>query len=331
MNLTEMQECSIFKRNIKRDHGYRERAAPFTEMRKIMTLKHIRVFVTVYQEESITRAAVRLGMTQPATSLSIKELEEYYGTKLFERSGRGIRITEAASHLYSHAARLMSLYDELDQEMKNWNTNGRLRIGSSISIGSCILPSLMVRFSKKYPDLDLYVKVDSSDVIEKNILENHLDFALIEGTVHSDNIYSEIFLNDELIPICSRFHPLAGAENVELESLKNEHFLMREKNSGTRELAEANFALKDFHIKPVWESTSTAALINAVAAGLGISVLPKRMLEKQLRMHQIFSFSIRDLDLKRHYYLVYHEKKYISPVMQDFFDMIREMSDSQSN
>ena len=180
-----------------------------------MTLKHIRIFVTVYQEESITRAAEKLHMTQPATSLAIREMEEYYHTKLFERSGRGIRVTSAGTRLYPSAARLLSLYDEMDAEMKNWDTSGRLRIGSSISIGSCILPQLINRFSKKYPELELYVKVDSSDVIEQNILENHLDFALIEGSVHSEKLNSSVFLDDELVPVCSRFHPLAGAEDIE--------------------------------------------------------------------------------------------------------------------
>lgn len=290
-----------------------------------MTLKHLRIFIAVYQEESITNAARALGMTQPAVSLAVRELENYYNTKLFERSGRGIRITEAAARLYEDASHLITLYQEMDEKIKNWNTSGKLRIGSSISIGSCILPKIMVRFTQKYPDLDTYVKVDSSDIIEKNILENRLDFALIEGAIHSDKISSEIFLNDELIPICGRFHPLAGATDVELKSLKNERFLMREKNSGTRELAESNFAWKGFHIHPVWESTSTAALISAVSAGLGISILPKRMLEKQLRTHQIFSFTIKDLDLKRHYYLIHHVNKFISPVMQDFFDMTKEL------
>lgn len=290
-----------------------------------MTLKHIRIFVTVYQEESITRAAEKLHMTQPATSLAIREMEEYYHTKLFERSGRGIRVTSAGTRLYPSAARLLSLYDEMDAEMKNWDTSGRLRIGSSISIGSCILPQLINRFSKKYPELELYVKVDSSDVIEQNILENHLDFALIEGSVHSEKLNSSVFLDDELVPVCSRFHPLAGAEDIELDSLKKEHFLMREPNSGTRQLADSSFALKNFQIKPAWESTSTAALINAVSIGLGISILPKRMLEKQLRMHQIASFTIRDLDLKRHYSLIYHENKFVSPTMQEFFDMLEDI------
>lgn len=264
-------------------------------------------------------------MTQPATSLAIREMEEYYHTKLFERSGRGIRVTSAGTRLYPSAARLLSLYDEMDAEMKNWDTSGKLRIGSSISIGSCILPQLINRFSKKYPELELYVKVDSSDVIEQNILENHLDFALIEGSVHSEKLNSSVFLDDELVPVCSRFHPLAGAEDIELDSLKKEHFLMREPNSGTRQLADSSFALKNFQIKPTWESTSTAALINAVSIGLGISILPKRMLEKQLRMHQIASFTIHDLDLKRHYSLIYHENKFVSPTMQEFFDMLEDI------
>ena len=281
--------------------------------------------MTVYQEESITRAAEKLHMTQPATSLAIREMEEYYHTKLFERSGRGIRVTSAGTRLYPSAARLLSLYDEMDAEMKNWDTSGRLRIGSSISIGSCILPQLINRFSKKYPELELYIKVDSSDVIEQNILENHLDFALIEGSVHSEKLNSSVFLDDELVPVCSRFHPLAGAEDIELDSLKKEHFLMREPNSGTRQLADSSFALKNFQIKPTWESTSTAALINAVSIGLGISILPKRMLEKQLRMHQIASFTIHDLDLKRHYSLIYHENKFVSPTMQEFFDMLEDI------
>lgn len=293
-----------------------------------MTLKHIRIFVAVYQEESITRAAERLGMTQPATSLAVKELEEHYHTKLFERSGRGIRVTAAGKQFYTSAARLLSLYNEMDQEMKNWNTSGKLRIGSSISIGSCIMPQLISQFNKHYPELEVYVKVDSSDVIEQNVLENRLDFALIEGSVHSSKLKSQVFLDDELIPICSRFHPLAGAEEVELQQLKGEHFLLREPNSGTRQLADSSFALKNFHIEPIWESTSTAALINAVSIGLGISILPKRMLEKQLRMHQIFSFTIKDMDLKRHYSLIYHENKFISPTMQHFFDMTLKLKDA---
>lgn len=290
-----------------------------------MTIKWIKIFVTVYQEESVTGAARKLKMTQPATSLAIRELEDYFNTKLFERSGRGIRPTEAARHFYPSAVRFLSLYEEMDDEMKNWNQTGKLRIGSSISIGSCILPQLMKKFTKKYSDLDIYVKIDSSDVIEQNILENHLDIALIEGTVHSDKLQAEIFMDDELIPVCGRFHPFADRETpITLEELKKEHFLMREENSGTRELAESCLKVNGFLLHPAWESTSTAALINGVSAGLGISILPKRMLEHQLQMHQLFPFQIEGMNFTRHYYLIYHKNKYLSPVIKEFFEMTQD-------
>ena len=99
-----------------------------------MTLKHLRIFTTVYEKESITDASKELGLTQPATSLAIKQLEEYYSTQLFARNNRRIYITEAAKQLYAYAAPIIASYDEMDNEIKNWDNTGKLRIGSSISI-----------------------------------------------------------------------------------------------------------------------------------------------------------------------------------------------------
>ena len=289
-----------------------------------MNLKHIKVFVNVFQEKSVTRAAKRLGLTQPATSLAVRELEEYYGTKLFEKDGRGIRPTDAAVHFYPEASRLISLYDEMDAGMKNWNVEGRIKLGSSISIGSCILPGLIKKFNYKYRDLKIQVTIDSSDVIQNKIIENQLDFALIEGNVHSEKIVCEKFMQDELVPICSRFHKFAGREDVEISELLNEKFLMREPNSGTRQQAESCFKMNGIFIEPIWESTSTAALINAVAEDIGISVLPKRMLDYQIKMNKIFTFSIKGINLKRDYNIIYHENKFLNDTMKDFINMIKE-------
>ena len=290
------------------------------------TLKHIRVFHTVYQEESVTGAARKLHMTQPATSLAIRELEEHYQTKLFERDGRGIRPTDAARHLYPFAARLLSLYKEMEDEMKDLDTTGRVRIGSSISIGSCLLPSLISSFRSTHPQIDLYVKVDSSDVIEQKLLENELDLALLEGNIHSSQLFIRTFSEDSLVPICSPSHPLAQATEVPLDRLYREQFLMREPNSGTRQFVNSCFEARGFTIQPAWESTSTAALIHAVSANLGISILPRRMLEDQIRAGQISTFRIQGMDLTRHYYLVYHRSKYLTPAMQDFITLLGGIS-----
>ncbi|MCR5624823.1 MAG: LysR family transcriptional regulator [Lachnospiraceae bacterium] len=289
-----------------------------------MNIKHIRVFINVYNEKSITRAAEKLKLTQPATSLAIKELEEYYNMKFFERSGRGIRATEAAEHFYPEAARIISLFDEMDDNMKNWNVAGRLRIGASISIGSCILPSFIKEFRRMYKDLDVYVSIDSSDEIQNRVLENKLDFALIEGNIHSNKIKSQKFMEDELVPICSRFHKFAGKEDVDLQEVKNEIFLTREKNSGTRQQVESFFSTNGVMLEPKWDSTSTAAIINAVSEDIGISVLPKRMLDYHIKQHKIYTFSIKGIKMTRDYNIIYHENKFITQPMKDFFEMVQK-------
>ncbi len=288
-----------------------------------MTLKHIRIFAAVYQEVSVTEAAKKLNMTQPAVSLAIRELERHYETKLFERYGRTIRPSGVAETLYEYASQLLSLYDEMDAEILNWNVGGNLRIGCSISIGTCLIPYYLKRFKEEYPELQTYVKIDSSDVIEEMILENKLDFALIEGMVHSDKIKYESFLEDELVTICGKSHHLSEKENVSLEELKQENFLLRERNSGTRELIETEFAARDFFIKPVWESTSTTAIINGVTAGHGISILPKRLLDEQIRLGQIIPLHMKEISFKRFYYIIYYQKKHLMPAALDFIEIIK--------
>lgn len=288
-----------------------------------MTLKHLRVFVKVYELNSITKAAKALQMTQPATSLAMRELEEEYHTKFFERSGRGIIATQAAAHMYEYAARVMSSFEEMDEEMRNWNVAGKLRIGSSISIGTCLLPEFLKQYTYRYQELDTYVRIDSSDVIEQMIVENKLDFALIESSAHSAKVISESFYDDSLVAICGRFHRLADKDVITLEDLSKERLLLREPNSGTRQLVDSTFLLHGYTVSPIWESTSTAALIQGVKHELGISILPKRMLETHIRHHEVVPLKIKNVDFKRHYHIIYHENKYITEPMQAFMDMIK--------
>ena len=294
-----------------------------------MNVKQIRVFTTVYEEKSVTRAARKLGMTQPSVSLALRELEGQYNTKLFERDGRGIRPTDAADHFYPDAAHFLTIFRELDESMSNWNQEGTIKIGASISVGSCILPALVKRLQQDYPELRIQVTVNSSDIIEEKILENKLDLALIEGNIHSEKIHSERFLDDEILPICSRFHRFAGRDDVTIEELANEKFLMRESTSGTRQQAEAALHTKGLQIQPVWESTSTAALANAVQEDLGISFLPKRMLEDKLRTSRVVPFGIKGVRLERKYHLIYHENKFVSEPMQDLIELARQLRDHE--
>ena len=300
-------------------------------MEKQLSIRNLRVFVTICQEKNITKAAKQLDISQPAASLAIREMEEHTGTTLFERDGRGIRLTRAAKYFYPMVHQMLKIYDEMEYEMIKWSSTSNVHIGSSISIGACILPSIIQEYNQNYPETEVRVSINSSEIIEQAILDGSLDIALIEGSIHSDKIESQCFLEDELIAICGMFHPLAGKTQVPLARLRNENFLFREKNSGTRELIETVFSQKDFFVEPLWESTSTAALINAVAQGIGISILPKKMLQEQLEHHKIFSFSIEGVDLSRNYYVIYQKKRFMTVPVENFLSLVQSWQEKRTD
>ena len=111
---------------------------------KILTLRHMKIFTTVYRCGSVTRAAQELHLAQPSLSVAIRELEEHYGVRLFERTGRAISPTQAAGALYGYASHIVSLFDDMEKQMRNWDTLGVLRLGASVTIGTHILPDLIL-------------------------------------------------------------------------------------------------------------------------------------------------------------------------------------------
>ncbi|WP_077610391.1 LysR family transcriptional regulator [Clostridium sp. Marseille-P2415] len=288
-----------------------------------MSIKTLIIFVTVYKEESITAAARKLNLSQPAVSAAIKELENHYSVRLFERMGRGIQKTNAAHHLYEFASHITALYLEMDKDFKKQERATPLRIGSSISIGTCLMPGYIKEYMDTFHVPMPYIKIDSSDIIEKMVLENNLDLALIEGCIHSDKLMAEPFTKDKLVLICSPFHPLASKKTVALDDIKEEHFLLRERNSGTRELAESTLMLQDFLLKPILESTSTTAIINAVIAGLGISILPERMLTDYFKSGKLVPLQIKGIEFKREYHIIYHQNKYLNPEIIHLIEFIK--------
>lgn len=283
-----------------------------------MTLKHMKIFVAVCNEKSITLAAKKIYMSQPAVSLAIKELEEHYDTKLFERLSRKLYITEPGKKVYSYAVHIVSLFDELENNVKSWNGGGRIRIGTSITIGTQLMPKFVKEFSGYHPKVEIYVTIDSSDVIENKILSNELDIALIEGVVHSGNILHEHLTDDELVVICSRENELSSLEKVTIEDLKNQHFLLREKNSGTREIVENFLSVNGFIVNPYWESTSTQAIVNAVKLNIGISILPLKLINSYQNSENLYRLNVEDFDLKRQFKVIYHKNKYLTEVEMQF-------------
>lgn len=290
-----------------------------------MTLRHMKIFVAVCKANSITLAAKKLYISQPAVSNTIKELENYYGVHLFDRISKKIYLTEAGKLVYNYALHINSLFEELETSIKNSDTIGRLRIGSSITIGTHFMPNYISKFKLKFPNIQTFVTIDSSDIIEKLVIKNELDFALIEGVIHSEDIISRDFINDELIVICNPQNPLLQKEVVSIEDLSTQNFLMREKNSGTRELAESILLLHNISLNPIWESSSTEAIVNGVSKGIGISILPLQLVQDFIHRNQISRLDVSGLNFKRQYHIIYHKNKFLTPASIEFMELCYSM------
>lgn len=290
-----------------------------------MTLRHLRIFIAVYETLSFTKAGKKLYLAQPAISLAIKELEEYYHVPLFDRIKHSIYPTEFGENFYKYASHILSLMDEMEDFTKDWNTNRTLRIGSSITIGNNILPSLIKSFSKLYPQTDVEVIINNSSVIESAILQNTIDFALIENEPTFEKISKIPFMQDSLCTLISIDHPLAKQDNITLKHLSNEHFLMREKGSSVRELVDSIFIANQFSVKPYWESTSTQALIRAVENNLGVTTLPYQLIKHRYDHSKVILLDIPELNIQRSYNIIYYEGKFLSKTAKAFFDLCKQM------
>lgn len=288
-----------------------------------MTLRHLKIFVTVYETTSITKASEILHLAQPSVSLAISELEKYYGIYLFDRISRRLYITENGKKFYQYALHIVSLLDEMEKEIKNWDTIGTLRIGSSITIGNFYLPLLIKEFQKQYPNIKVQVKINNTEKIESFLLKNQIDFALVERELSHPKIAQIPFKEDELIFICGKSHPLYQVKSIDINELTQFDFLLREKGSAGREIFDSLMLLYQIKIIPAWESTSTQAIVKAVSAGLGISVLPYLLVKKDLEEENIFKLTIKNITLSRKLFIIFHRNKFLTKSAKTFIDLCK--------
>lgn len=289
-----------------------------------MTLRHMIIFVAVYEAGSITKAATALHLAQPSVSQAIKELENYYGIGLFDRIGRGIRPTESGKAFYNYALHIVSLFNEMEQTIKNWDSMGILRIGASITIGTHILPLIIKSYEQQYPNLEIKVIVKQSASIEQLILENKIDIALIEAQPEQTDIVSVPFMEDELCAIVPPNHPLLFTGEITLADMTQYPFLMREPGSAGRQILEAYFELQDIHIQPFWESTSTQTIVKAVSVGLGVAVLPYLLVQKDIKAGNVCQVTLTQ-PLKRHLNIIYHKNKFLTENMKAFIALCKDI------
>ena len=288
-----------------------------------MTLRHMRILVAVFQQGSVTKAAQALHLAQPSVSLALRELEDYYGVALFTRTGRQLLPTVCGQSFYDYAVHVVSLVDEMETQMRNWDTLGTVRIGSTITIGTHLLPGLVRQLQTEFPDLKIEVKVCRASQVEQLVLDNRIDLGLIETQQEHEELVAVPFSRDELQAIVPPDSPLAGRGKVTIQELAQFPFLMREPGSAGRKALDGYLALHRLSVQPAWESVSTQALIKAVVEGLGVAVLPKLLIQQDVASGNVVPLTLKE-PLRRTLNIVYHKRKYLSESMQHFIALCRE-------
>jgi DNA-binding transcriptional LysR family regulator len=288
-----------------------------------MTLRHLKIFVTVCETGSATAAGEKLHIAQPSISLAISELEDYYGIKLFDRIAKRLHITEVGKSFLQYAAHIVGLFEDMEKEIKNFDVMGIIRIGASITIGNYLLPGYITQFKQIHPQMYVKVIIDNSEKIQQYILSNQIDIGLIEGVVHSSYIIEHKFRDDELVMVCGNDHPFANQKNIEISKLQGESFILREAGSAGREIFDSTMTSHGIEILPAWESTSTQAIVRAVQANLGISVLPYLLVKDSLDRKDISQFQINGIRFQRSFSVICHQNKYLTESAKDFIALCK--------
>lgn len=294
-----------------------------------MTIRHMKIFLEVYRTENITKAAEHLHMTQPAVTRAIQEIENYYGVHLFERINRRLYVTETGKQLYKQAIHIVDSFDNVEKTLRNWDTFGVLRVGSCITLGNFVLPELVCRFRENHPKIKIYADVSNGSNLQKALLNNHLDLAIVEGEVSEPDLMSQPFYSDHLKLILPPSHPLMQKKKIYLSDLSEYDLLLREKGSNGRIYIDNLFAVHGITVTPLWESVSTQALIRAVSKGIGIAILPEMLVKRDVESKTICTRKLEDAPLERKNYIIWHKNKYFTKAAEDFKSLCEHFSDTQ--
>ncbi len=291
-----------------------------------MADRRLQVFHTVAKQLSFTKAAESLFMTQPAVTFQVKQLEEHFNTRLFERSHGKITLTPAGHLALDYAERILNMSAEMEARISELTgqVSGPLLIGASTTIAEYMLPRLLGEFKQRHPETQARLTVANSETIENRVAEHTLDMGLIEATSHHPNLVTRVCCEDELVMICAPFSDMSKLDMVTPKQMASHPYISRESGSGTRECIDDYFKFSGVNLDElnlVMELGSREAIKGAVAAGLGVAVVSSTTVAKEVRLGELTAIPL-DPPLRRQLSLVYPQEKFRSKLLQSFLDFL---------
>ena len=293
-----------------------------------MADRRLQVFHAVAKHLSFTKAAEALFMTQPAVTFQIRQLEEQFNTRLFDRTHGRITLTPAGTMALDYAERILGLSSELDTRLKEMSGQvaGPLLIGASTTIAEFLLPQVLGEFKARYPAVVPRLFVANSEAVQGRISERTLDLGFIEGDSHLPSLVTDVCCDDELRVVCAPSHPLARLKSVAPKALMEHAYVSREPGSGTREVIDhylQKAGVQPDALQVVMELGSPEALKGLVATGLGFTIMSRAIAALEVKLGRLVQIPLSP-PLIRHLSVVYPKERFHSRLVNEFVQFAKE-------
>jgi DNA-binding transcriptional LysR family regulator len=291
-----------------------------------MADRRLQVFYTVAKQLSFTKAADILYMTQPAVTFQVKQLEEHFNTRLFERSHGKISLTPAGDLVLGYAERILALGGEMEARVGELTgqVTGPLMIGASTTIAEYQLPRILGEFKERFPQVQARLTVANSETVAAKVADHSLDVGLIEAPSHNPHLTTLACCEDELVMICAPNNALASRTSVNARDIADQPYVSREHGSGTREVVDDFFKSNgvnpdDLHIE--MELGSREAIKGAVEAGLGVAIMSASTVTKEILLGTLVAVPLNPR-LTRQLSMVYAPEKFRSKLLDAFISFV---------
>ena len=286
------------------------------------TLRQLEVFLATAHKENVSRAAEALSMSQSAASGALKELENQFDIRLFDRVGKRLQLNELGRALRPRAEALLQQARALENSFEQHQELGELKVGATLTIGNYLAVGLMAAYMAE-PGARVALEVDNTRHIAERVRNFALDLGLIEGELHDPELQVSPWCEDELIAFCAPDHLLAKRHRLNDDDLQAATWILREPGSGTRQTFDRAMhgLLPNLDIR--LELQHTEAIKRAVEAGLGVGCLSRITLQDAFARGSLVALDIPHRDLSRHFYFIWHRDKYITAGMERWLALCR--------
>lgn len=259
------------------------------------------VLAVIAREGSFTRAAAVLGISQPSISARMRRLEERLGEPVFERLGRGVRLTPTGETLRPAAERALALAQEADQLWTGLGSEQRgfIRLAASTTIAGYVLPAAIARFRRRHPDVDVDVRVGNTAHVAALVVAGELPWGLVEGPVDTVTLVARTFVDDEMILVVPPRHPWARRRSIAPQELEDAELIGREAGSGTGAIYEAALAARGVRLRVRVRIAHSRGIVAAVAAGAGVAIVSSLVTRSFIDAKRVVRVAIDDVEMRR--------------------------------